>query len=207
MVLQVIGAGLRRTGTRSLRAALEMLLGGECYHMSLVFERDNVDVPAWQAAADRRDVDWEAVFLGCTAAVDWPASAFWRELADVYPDALTVLSSRDNPEQWWRSADATVWPVMRRGPSPDSADWFRMIECLRERVFGEHWDDPEHAMAAYERYNADVRASCPPERLLDWTATDGWQPLCERLGVPVPTDDFPRMNTTEEWAANADQAD
>jgi hypothetical protein len=163
-------------------------------------------VPAWQAALEDRNVDWEAVFVGCTAAVDWPASPFWRQLADGYPDALVVLSSRDDAEQWWRSVDATVWPVIRRGTQPDNADWFRMIEGLRDRVFGPGWDDPQQAMATYERWNAEVRATCPPERLLDWNAKQGWAPLCERLGVPIPDEDFPRLNTTEEWAANEEQA-
>lgn len=206
--IQVIGAGLPRTGTRSLKLALERLLGAQCYHMSVVFERDFVDVPAWQAALDGQAVDWAGVFAGCVAAVDWPASVFWRELADLYPDALVVLSTRQDPQTWWRSADRTVWSVMRRRQHVDlPGEWFAMSDGLTERVFGEAWDDPAAAMSAYEGWNADVRASCPPGRLLEWDARAGWEPLCERLGVPVPPDSFPHTNTTEEWLARASAAE
>ena len=203
MPLQVIGAGLPRTGTRSLRAALEQLLGGTCYHMSTLFENDQSAVSMWQDAVDGKPVDWESLFTGCTAAVDWPASAFWRELADEYPDAVVVLSTRDDAATWWASADATVWPVLRNGLSENNAEWFRMVTGLTARVFGADWDDPAQAMATYERWNAEVRATCPADRLVDWNAKQGWAPLCERLGVPIPDEPFPHMNTKEEWAERA----
>ena len=202
MGLRVIGAGLPRTGTRSLRAALETLLGGQCYHMSTLFERDpEAEVPMWQAAVDDRPVDWDKLLEGCTAAVDWPASAFWREISAAYPDALVVLSTRDDAATWWRSADATVWPELRNTERTENLDWFRMVRDLVVRMLGADWDDAEHAMAAYDRYNADVRATCPPDRLLDWNVKEGWAPLCERLGVPIPDEPFPRLNSKEEWAA------
>jgi hypothetical protein len=198
--LKVVGAGLPRTGTHSLRIALQQLLGGSCYHMSYLFERENVDVPAWQAAADGREVDWGPVFDGCTAAVDWPASAFWRELSAANPDAIIVLSVRDDPATWWRSADKTVWPVFRQGGFGEMPeDWFTMVSALLANTFGDGWDDPDSAMASYERWNADVQATAPAERLLVWNAKQGWGPLCERLGVPVPDEPFPVTNTTEEW--------
>jgi hypothetical protein len=204
MGLQVIGAGLPRTGTRSLRAALEQLLGGQCYHMSTLFERDHeAEVPMWQAAVDDKPVDWDALLSGCSAAVDWPASAFWREISAVNPDALVVLSTRDDPATWWRSANATVWPELRNTNRTENLDWFRMVRDLARRVVGENWDHAENAMATYERWNADVRATCPPDRLIEWNAKQGWAPLCERLGVPIPDEEFPRMNTSEEWAAEA----
>jgi hypothetical protein len=191
-----------------LRAALEQLLGGQCYHMSTLFERDHeAEVPMWQAAVDDQPVDWDALFAGCTAAVDWPASGFWREISAAYPDAFVVLSTRDDAATWWRSADATVWPELRNTDRTENLDWFRMVRALAERVFGEDWDVQEAAIAAYARYNADVRATCPPERLIDWNAKQGWAPLCERLGMAVPDEAFPRLNTTEEWAANANQGD
>src|SRR4051812_20984861 len=187
MVLRVIGAGLPRTGTRSLRAALEQLLGGQCYHMSTLFERDHeAEVPIWQAAVDDRPVDWDKLFEGCNAAVDWPASAFWQAISAVYPDALVVLSTRDDAATWWKSADATVWPELRNTDRTENLEWFAMVRALARRVFGDNWDDQDNAMATYERYNAMVRSTCPPERLLDFNARQGWAPLCERLGVPVP---------------------
>ena len=199
--LRVVGAGLPRTGTRSLQFALRQLLGAECYHMHVVFERAYADVPAWQAALDGGPVDWPALFTGCAAAVDWPASLFWRELADRYPDAVVLLSVRDDAQAWWRSADRTVWDVMRKGGPGGDPDWYRMATGVMDRVFGPDWDSPAPAMAAYEAWNDAVRAACPPGRLLEWNARQGWEPICRRLGLPVPDEEFPRVNTTEEWLA------
>lgn len=198
--LRIVGAGLPRTGTRSLQVALQRLLGEDCYHMATVFERDYADVPAWHAALAGEQVDWATVFAGCAAAVDWPVSAFWRELADRYPEALVVLSVRDDAATWWRSADRTVWSVLRRENRHEApADWFTMTDALVARTVGADWDGEPAATAGYEAWNAAVRAACPPERLLEWNAKQGWAPLCERLGLPVPAEPFPRTNTTEEW--------
>jgi hypothetical protein len=101
--------------------------------------------------------------------------------------------------------DATVWPVLRHGLGDGNEEWFRMVTALRERVFGAGWDDPGQAMARYERYNAQVRASCAPDRLIDWNAKQGWAPLCERLGVPIPDEPMPHLNTKEEWAARSSE--
>jgi hypothetical protein len=207
MGLQVIGAGLPRTGTRSLRAALETLLGGSCYHMSTLFERDHeAEIPRWQDAVDDKPVDWDLLFTGCTAAVDWPASAFWSDISARYPDALVILSTRDDAATWWRSADATVWPELRNTDRTENLEWFAMVRSLARRVFGDDWEDAQTAMTTYDRYNAGVRATCPPDRLVDWQAQQGWGPLCEALGVPVPDEPFPRLNTSEEWAEAAAKA-
>jgi hypothetical protein len=202
--LRVIGAGLSRTGTRSLALALERLLGARCYHMSTVFEREFADVPEWLGALDGRPIDWTELFAGCAASVDWPASAFWREQAERYPGALVVLSTRDDAQAWWRSVDATIWTVMRRTDYTElPSEWLAMCDGLTARVFGPRWDDPDSAMARYESWNAEVRRDCPPDRLLEWNPRQGWEPLCARLGVPVPADEFPRVNTTEDWLARA----
>lgn len=204
--LRVVGAGLPRTGTFSLRLALQRLLGGDCYHMSTLRERGNVDIPAFTAAARGEPVDWSAVFTGCTAAVDWPPSAVWPQLAATYPDAVILLSERVDADTWWRSADATVWAEMRRlrdDPQLSGTDaaWFAMASSFMLATFGPDWDDAATAKAGYTRWNDEVRATVPPERLVGWQATDGWQPLCDALGVPVPDEPFPHRNTTEEFAA------
>jgi len=46
-----------------------------------------------------------------------------------------------------------------------------------------------------------VRATVPPERLVDYTAGDGWEPLCKALGVPVPDAPFPHVNSTADFRA------
>jgi hypothetical protein len=203
MMLQVVGAGLGRTGTVSLKSALERLLGAPCYHMTEVFAHLDDHVPVWHAAVRGEPVDWEDLLGGYRAAVDWPVGAFWRPLGEAYPGAIVLLSVRDDAETWWRSADRTVFEAMRREPPPELQAWYAMISDLWTATMGERWDDPDVAMAAYERHNAEVRAGVPPERLVEWRPGDGWEPLCEALGLPVPEDRFPHENTTADFRAMA----
>jgi hypothetical protein len=160
------------------------------------------DVPAWRAAIRGDEADWRELPPDCVAAVDWPASAFWRELADANPGAVIVLSTRESATQWWESADATVFPVMRKDSHPEYEDWLAMTRELLAREIGADWDDPAAAEAFYERHNAAVRRDASPDRLLEWRATDGWEPLCGALGLPVPDEPFPHTNTREEWLAS-----
>jgi sulfotransferase family protein len=202
MALRVVGAGLARTGTMSLRHALQTLLGGACYHMSEVFPRPD-HVTAWHQACLGKLPDWEGLFAGFDATVDWPASGFWRELSAAYPDALVVLSRRESPDVWWQSASRTVlhWTEQEAPPGEEAA-WAMCLDFLRAR-FTDRWLDPEAAMAAYIRHNDAVRAETPPERLLEWLPGDGWPPLCAALGLPVPDEPFPCLNTSTEFRARA----
>jgi hypothetical protein len=199
-MLRVVGAGLPRTATRSLKEALERLLGGRCYHMHEVFQHLE-DVPTWRAAVDGDEPDWRAFPPSCVAAVDWPASAFWSQLAAANPDAVIVHSIRDSPTEWWESVDATIFQVMRKGVKPEHEEWLEMCEAMLVREIGESWDDAGAAQAYYERHNERVRREAPAGRLLEWRARDGWEPLCAALGVPVPEDPFPHVNTRAEWTA------
>jgi hypothetical protein len=198
----VVGAGLGRTGTVSLKLALERLLGAPCYHMTEVF--GHLDhVPSWHSAVRGEPVDWEALLGGYRAAVDWPAAAFWRELLEAHPGAIVLLSVRDDPETWWRSADRTVFAAMRRPPPPELEAWFAMVSDLWRTRMGEGWDDPEVAMDAYQRHNDEVRETVPADRLVEWRPGDGWEPLCTALGVAVPDEPFPHENTTADFRAMA----
>lgn len=218
MTLRVIGAGLGRTGTTSLKLALERLLGAPCYHMLEVFGHPE-HVPPWHAAARGEPTDWDALFRGYRAAVDWPAAAFWKPLAERYPEALVVLSLRD-PARWWESANATIFPAIRGEmeregvrpqvvpPLPEDApaflgDWHAMVTDLLAATFGADPGDREACIAAFEAHVAAVRRDCAPERLLEWRVEEGWEPLCSALGVPVPGEPFPRANTREDWRAHA----
>ena len=198
MTLRVVGAGLPRTGTRSLKVALEQLLGGTCYHMSEVFQRPE-DVDVWRAAARGETPDWTAFPGDCVAAVDWPASIFWRELADAHPDAVVVLTTRRDATEWWESCDATILPFARGDRPMDDENWLAMFREQLAREIGENWDDAATAEAYYERHNAAVRAEVPASRLVELPAGAGWEPLCEALGLPVPDEPFPHTNTREEW--------
>jgi Sulfotransferase domain len=199
MTLQVVGAGLGRTGTMSLKAALEQLLGGRCYHMTEVFGRPDV-AETWRRAAEGEPPDWDGLLGEYRATVDWPAAAFWRELSAAYPDALVLLSSRD-ADSWWTSASNTIFPAIGREQEPGSAvDTERtMILSLLHNRFTLHWDDPDAAKLTYLRHNAAVREATPAERLVEWHPGDGWGPLCAALDVPEPDAPFPHVNTTAEF--------
>ena len=200
--LRVIGAGLGRTGTHSLKLALERLLGAPCYHMAEVFKRPQ-DIPIWHAAAKGESIDWRALFAGYAAAVDWPPSAFWSQIAEVFPDAIIVLSVRD-ADAWWKSASSTIFATYQRGPKPDDRPgWREMITDLFGNTFTPGFLEEATAKAAFERHNAEVRKRAPANRLVEWRATDGWGPLCAALGVPVPAEPFPVSNTSEQFRARA----
>jgi len=206
MSLRVIGAGVGRTGTHSLKLALEHLLEGPCYHMVEVFERPD-DIPQWHGVAEGRNPDWHELLAGYVAAVDWPAAACWSELAAANPDALVLLSVRD-PDDWWRSADRTIFVHCRQPPPPDpviEAQLAMATDLIADRFFDDAraFDDRELAVAAFERWNDHVRATVPAERLVEWRPGDGWDPLCAALGVPVPAEPYPHTNTTEEFRARS----
>ena len=199
MALRVVGAGLPRTGTTSLREALKQLLGSGCYHMSTI-PGHPYDLGAdWDLALSGGTPDWRGMFDGCAAAVDWPASAFWREIGAAHPDAVLVLSVRDSAQVWWESMDATVLPAAR---AELAADWSAGHDLSRlfERFTGTpRWDDPALLCRAYDAHLADVRATAPAGRLVEWRAQDGWAPLCAALDVPVPQEPFPWHNRRSEW--------
>jgi hypothetical protein len=200
MSLQVIGAGVGRTGTSSLKLALERLLDGRCYHMYEV-QRSPGHTPMWRAAVHGEPIDWAAIYDGYVATVDWPGAAFWRELMGAFPDALVLLSLRSSAEEWFDSARSTIDEILSREPPPASREWHAMASELVTSTFTPLPMVRAAAIAAYDRHNAAVRATVPPERLLEWTAGDGWEPLCERLGIAVPDDPFPHVNTRQGFTA------
>ena len=208
MELKIVGAGLGRTGTDSLRAALEQLTGGRCYHMFEVIENPET-VSLWHAVGRGESDDFETLMRGYSASVDWPASAYWPELSAANPEAIVLLSSRASAEIWWGSFEKTIAQVLTMEIPPEAAaagmDKHRaMVLDLFERRFTPDWNDPDAAMAAYERHNERVRAEVPSERLVDWQPGDGWEPICEALGVRVPSEPFPHNNDSEQFQANVE---
>jgi hypothetical protein len=153
----------------------------------------------WNQALAGEFPNWEQVFEGYIAAVDWPASMFWRELSEAYPETLVLLSVRDSAETWRRSAEATILPVARIALAPDWSEGRGLLELLERFAGTERWDDPATLRAAYERHNAGVRQAVPPGRLLEWQAAEGWPPLCRALNLPIPDLPFPWLNRREDW--------
>lgn len=199
MALKVVGAGFGRTGTLSLKTALETLGFGPCYHMMEVFPRPE-HVAMWHRLAFESRIDWDALFSGFSAAVDWPAARWWREIAAHYPEAKVLLSVRD-PESWYKSMVDTIYQPMK-SPAPDGApDLLRLqSEMVRKAILDETFDnrfeDKAHALEVFRRHTQEVRDAIAPARLLVFDVREGWAPLCRFLDVPVPDEPFPRLNDT-----------
>lgn len=194
MTLRVIGAGLGRTGTTSLKLALERLLGAPCYQMGDVY-RNPEHMSLWHRAIRGHLPQWQSLFTGYSAAVDWPVASFWRELSAAYPDALIVLSVRDS-DAWWHSANDTIFELFQRSKN---RAWRRMMSELFTRRFTTAAIDKEDYINAFERHVSEVRAIAPEHRLLEWHPDDGWEPLCRALGVAIPAIQFPHVNTAKEF--------
>ena len=203
MTLKIIGSGFGRTGTASLKRALEMLDFGPCHHMEEVLANPP-QVPYWQAVAAGRPVKWDEVFAGYRSQVDWPGAHVWRELSVAYPNAKVIHTERPE-EQWWKSFSATIGVLLanlhqgREQRPPHIRDMFdAAYQMICVQTYGGS-TDRESALAAYRRRAQEVRAAIPPDRLLVFDVAQGWDPLCRFLEVPVPPVPFPRVNSTEEF--------
>ncbi len=206
--MKVIGAGFGRTGTLSLKVALETLGFGPCYHMTEVFKNPQ-HLELWYDAALERPVDWPAMFHRYQAAVDWPACAFYQPLVDVFPDAKVILTVRD-PERWYESALETIH-ALSQTPPVSWTGW--MIPGLRRFIrngkrivwkgtFKGRFLDRPFALEVYRRHIEEVTRYVAPERLLVYDVKEGWEPLCRFLEVPVPAQLFPRLNDAAEFRKN-----
>ena len=210
--MKVIGAGFGRTGTMSLKAALEKLGSGPCYHMTEVFAHPE-HTSFWLSAWRGEPVDWEGVLGAYEAAVDWPACTFYEELMERHPEAKVLLSVRD-PERWYDSTRNTIYELSKitaRSPM------FRAIfavssllstgrpsrgslayEIIWDGTFDGRFEDKAYAIKVFERHTEEVKRRVPPEQLLVYEVGQGWGPLCEFLGVEVPEEPFPRLNDAAE---------
>jgi len=158
---------------------------------------DPDQVPGWIDAIEGRPVDWSALLVRYRAVVDWPGASFWRELSQANPGALVLLSVRD-PEEWYRSATNTIFLTFDHMP-PEVAPWMDEVRKLLRDRFSDHFNDETAMIDAYTRHNTAVRAEVPGSRLLEWNLGDGWDPICERLRLPVPVEPFPVTNSTDEF--------
>ena len=194
MGLKVVGAGLGRTGTNSLKLALEHLLREPCYHMWEVFSHLE-HAPVWAAAAEGDIPDWDQLLDGFGAAIDFPSAAFWPELMVAYPESLVILSVRDT-DAWWKSCQRTIFSA-DRSLAPTEIN--EMVDILWAARFTSDVQNEASAKDAYETFNDRVRREVPRERLLEWRPDQGWAPICAALGVSVPEIPFPHVNTTSDF--------
>ncbi len=204
MAMKVVGAGFGRTGTLSLKNALEKIGCGPCYHMLEVFPRPD-HVAMWHKLAFSQQMDWDLVFRDFRATVDWPAARWWREIAAHFPDAKVLLSVRD-PEAWYKSMTDTIYQPMKWPVPGDVPEMVRLQnEMVRKAIladtFDNRFEDKAHAIGVFNRHIQEVRDTIDPARLLVFDVREGWEPLCRFLEVPVPTDPFPRVNDTASTQA------
>lgn len=199
MTKHVIGTGVGRTGTYSLKLALNHLGQGPCHHMEEVLHHPAEQVPLWSAAVGGK-ADWDTIYAGYESAVDWPTAGFFRELYAAYPSAKFVLTTR-SPESWAASFSETIYKLLaERDQAPSELQpWLEMASRVVAKTgFPEGLDIPS-LTKAFEAHNEAVRTTIPADQLLVYQVKDGWEPLCEFLGVPVPTDPFPRTNDRSEF--------
>jgi len=209
----VIGAGLGRTGTASLKLALELLGHGPCYHMIEVIKHKEQYI--WKSVGDIKargeEVEWDRVFSGSSipsyqSCVDFPACSYYRELMEYYPNSKVILTVRD-PEKWYDSFYETIAKISPTHPeyswllgcfmwtSPATYIW-DWNECNEgKRFFGrEALMKKENTIRAFTEWEDEVRRNVPKDRLLVFKPSMGWEPLCEFLGVPIPEQEFPCTN-------------
>lgn len=210
--MKVIGAGLPRTATLTQKVALEMLGMKPCYHMVNVL-RDLDLVPTWIEAFEG-NADWDEIFSGFDATVDWPGAFFYEELMEAYPEAKILLSTRDG-EAWERSMTDTIWGLFYGDMlihdlsaawgrvDPKWAAYISLMKGMWSKsglLASEHEGPGLGTMAvAMDRYNESVKRTVPADRLLVWSPKDGWAPLCEFLEVPVPDVPVPHLNDSHEF--------
>lgn len=194
MTLKIIGAGMGRTGTASLKVALETLDIGHCYHMSEVLKNPSCTTD-WINVAEG-NADWDKIFNGYSATVDNPACNYWKELADYYPNAKVILTVRD-ADKWFDSTNETIHSV-------------GFAKFIKNSPFGEMvqkniWDlmenrmqDRKHMVDFFTNRTTEIIDYIAPDRLLVYQVSEGWQPLCTFLNIPIPDTAFPRINSRDE---------
>jgi hypothetical protein len=175
-----------------MRAALNILGVGPTHHM-FELEEGTPLRQSWLDLANGAEPDWDLLFAGYHACVDWPSAYYWRTLIDEYHDAKVLLTLR-SAESWWTSFEATLLKHLQSGDDPNGLG----VLLVAEQVFGGRPDDRDHAIATYNRNTEEVIETVDPERLLIHNLGDGWDPLCKWLGVSVPKVSYPTGNTSKD---------
>ena len=206
MSLQLIGAGFGRTGTKSLQDALQQLGLNPCHHMAELFTHPE-QAPVWHAAAKGEPTDWREFLKDYRASVDWPSCYFWRELVEAFPDAKVLLTERD-ADAWYKSMEHTIFQAIARADTlsddPVRGPQMQMARYIvRDKTFGGQLDRA-HVLSVYRAHNDAVKRAIPPEKLLVYDVSEGWEPLCKFLGVAIPSTPFPHTNTSQEFRSRLD---
>lgn len=210
--MKIIGVGFGRTGTYSTFTALNEL-GYNCYHMFEVLENpaNKTHLNFWHRVAHAEpgsQHNWLEVFGNYDATVDNPACCVWRELVEYYPDAKVILTLHPKgPEAWYRSTINTIYKTATLWQFKVLAFYIpkmrKMVQmCSRLIWHRSHkgtMSDREKAIARYEEHIEEIKAAIPEDRLLIFSADQGWEPLCDFLDKTAPNTDFPNVNDTAEF--------
>lgn len=199
MGLSVIGAGFGRTGTESMKSALEILGFGPCLHMKVILADPALEAYWRTVIKDEQQgkaPNWDEVYQDWHSAVDFPTACYWRELSAHYPDAKVILTVRD-AESWYESVSNTIMKILDRITDPDSIG----LRLISQGVFHGRLDDRDYAIGLYEKHNAEVRAGISADRLLEYNLGDGWDPLCRLLGRGTPNEPYPSGNDSDDFHA------
>ena len=201
MALRVFGTGFGRTGTNSLKLALEQIGFGPCHHMFEIRD-DPAQLQYWQGAARGDLPDWDEAFDGYASSVDWPSVCFWREITTHYSDAKIVHSVRPE-DAWLKSIHTTIYSVLRDRDTVEAGHRRDLVDMSHEliwnKTFGGRLGEADHALSVYRAHDAEIRAAFDPDRMLVFDVSDGWEPLCDFLGVAVPDTPFPFVNSSREF--------
>lgn len=194
MTLKIIGAGMGRTGTASLKVALETLGVGHCYHMSEVLKNPEY-TKDWINAAGGH-ADWDKIFHGYSATVDNPGCNYWKALADYYPEAKVILTVRD-ADKWFDSTNETIHSLEFASFIKNSP-FGEMVQKTIWDFMEQRMQDRDYMIDFFNKRTSEIKNYIAPERLLVYQVSEGWQPLCEFLNIAVPETDFPRINSRDE---------
>ena len=202
MTLSIIGSGFGRTGTKSIKEAIEQLGFGPCHHMYELVENPDT-VQGWQDAADGVIEDWANLYAGYKSQVDWPGSHYWRQVAEAFPEAKVLHSVRPE-DSWVRSFQRTIGKLMTVYEGMNLPPHIRAIldmnkQIISEGTFGGSPLDEDVLRAAFRKRTEDVLAAIPEGRVLVFDPADGWEPLCAFLDVPVPDQPFPHKNLRADF--------
>ena len=213
MSIEVIGAGWGRTGTLSLKVALEQLGFDKCYHMKELIERPET-VTFWEKLEQGKEIDWDELFKGYKATVDHPSCNYYIQLMNHYPHAKVILTVRE-PEKWYESAFNTTYQIslaldqeMPAQQGVISTQWqtsrrtFQIVKLIVQRDFQGKFEDKEYMIDIFKKHIEEVKQNIPAEKLLVYQVKEGWQPLCDFLNVPVPDIEFPHLNERKEFKHN-----
>jgi len=199
MALEVIGSGLSRTGTMSLKTALEILGFKPCYHGSESVKRISHIDAFYGLACQGKPIDWQMIFRNYKATVDAPACLHYQALMQVYPEAKVIHTIRD-PDKWYDSSYENIYRIADVVPGwlQKCSKTFRHVIAIMNSYwvgfFDGRFEDREYAINKFNEYNLEVQQNVPAERLLIYEVKQGWGPLCTFLNVPVPAVPFPHKN-------------